>query len=666
LPKDSTLEDLDALYESSRAVKRPLIGQAYLNCSFYDGRQWVMFDGNRIYEPQIASDRAKLTDNRIRPVVLTRVAKKTKTRPVWVGVPRTSSDDDIAASRFAEAALDWYWKPSQLNLGPKLRAALTWADVAFAAFWKVTWDPTKGNTLDCLVYRDGHPEAGKPVKDEYGAPLKIEEAGQIDSETLNHVEAKTVNMGDVDVTLRTFFHLFVDPLATEEGLGSAQFLIDEGIFSPDYVKDHYDVDLDPDTDPSPGVVESRLPTSVTGAGNPQGYQGVRLREYWHKPSSAHPNGRRVVWAKNKKLFEGDNPYPWLPYVMFGGTPVPGRFWPNSPVSDLISPQTELNKTKSQIADNAQRIGNPPLLEPVTMGEDFEWHGLPGERVKFVPTGGPDSAPAFMDVPELPAYVQNQLESIEQSIREISGQHEVSSSQVPAGVTAASAINLLQEQDDTRLGPDIADMETTLAEAGKRILWLLGRYCTDQRTMRIGGEDGDWDFLAWKGQMLEGCDDIEVQVGSGIPQSRAAKQATISQMLNTFIQNGKPLDDRTLRKVLREFEVGGLESFFSTISRDETQVNDENRRMCLGEEVTVNSFDNDQGHVTAHQEFRKTARYRRTVAQNPDVDAMFEAHVSAHKERMAQQALDMSGAGQLQLPDVGAGPPQPPSPNGQPA
>jgi hypothetical protein len=96
----------------------------------------------------------------------------------------------------------------------------------------------------------------------------------------------------------------------------------------------------------------------------------------------------VVWAKAGVLFEDDNPYPWLPYVMFGGIPVPGRFWPNCVTSDLISPQTELNKVKSQIADNGERIGNPPLLEPVTMGGRSEWHGLPGERVKYEDTGGP--------------------------------------------------------------------------------------------------------------------------------------------------------------------------------------------------------------------------------------------------------------------------------------
>jgi hypothetical protein len=53
MPKDSGIQDLDQLYEASKAVKRPLMGQAFLNVSYYDGRQWVYFDGTRIWEPQL-------------------------------------------------------------------------------------------------------------------------------------------------------------------------------------------------------------------------------------------------------------------------------------------------------------------------------------------------------------------------------------------------------------------------------------------------------------------------------------------------------------------------------------------------------------------------------------------------------------------------------------
>jgi hypothetical protein len=61
MPKDSTVGDLDQLYEASRAVKRPLMGQAFLNLSYFDGRQWVRFDGRNIWEPQLDQARAKLS-----------------------------------------------------------------------------------------------------------------------------------------------------------------------------------------------------------------------------------------------------------------------------------------------------------------------------------------------------------------------------------------------------------------------------------------------------------------------------------------------------------------------------------------------------------------------------------------------------------------------------
>jgi hypothetical protein len=115
------------------------------------------------------------------------------------------------------------------------------------------------------------------------------------------------------------------------------------------------------------------------------------------------------------------------------------------------------------------------------------------------------------------------------------------------VTAAAAINLLQEADDTRLGPDIEDMEKTLEDAGRRLLQLMARYYSDERTMALGGEDGSWDVRRWKGQMLNGNDDVSVQAGSGMPRSKAAKQAAMSDVLNLAIQNGLEIDQRSLKK-----------------------------------------------------------------------------------------------------------------------
>jgi hypothetical protein len=52
----------------------------------------------------------------------------TKNKPVWVAVPRTADDEDIASARLTERALDYQW--GELDLTRKLRAALLWSRIA--------------------------------------------------------------------------------------------------------------------------------------------------------------------------------------------------------------------------------------------------------------------------------------------------------------------------------------------------------------------------------------------------------------------------------------------------------------------------------------------------------------------------------------------------------
>jgi hypothetical protein len=66
-------------------------------------------------------------------------------------------------------------------------------------------------------------------------------------------------------------------------------------------------------------------------------------------------------------------------------------------------------------------------------------------------------------------------------------------------------------------------------------WLMLNYYTDERHLAIAGEGGRWDVQAYKGSQL-GVQDIDVQAGSGMPQSKAAKQAAIQQFATLFSQN----------------------------------------------------------------------------------------------------------------------------------
>jgi hypothetical protein len=656
---NSTTVELDQLLKASKQVRRRHEPQWLLNLSYYDSRQWVAFDGRTIFEPELEDWRSKLVDNRIRGIVRTEIAKMTKNKPVWVAVPRTADDEDIASARLTERALDYQW--GELDLTRKLRAALLWSRIACAGFWKVWWDPNRGDATEILVYKGDHPEAGQPVRSSQGRIYKASQSDQLPASMADQVQSKQIQMGDVCVDLRSPFEMFPDPLAGEEGLESAEWVIEEAVYSREYLEQNFGADaakLQDDADPA--GIETSLPgPRIVEDGGAAGYRGVKVREYWCKPGSKHARGKRVVWAQDTLLMEDDNPYPWLPYVMFTGTPVPGRFWPSSVTTDLISPQTEMNKRKSQIAENAERFGNPALMRSAH-NADVEWHGLPGEELVFEDIGTPGSVPAFLIPPEMPGYVQNDIERIEQSIREISGQHEVTSGSVPTGVTAASAINLLQEQDDTRLGPDIGDMEQSIAGAGRRITYLMAKQYTDERTIRIAGEDGAWEIDSFRGTMLAGQQDIQVQSGSGLPQSKAAKQAAIQSTLTQLLQAGIQIPERQMRRVLNQYEIGGLEAFFANVSQDERQITEENRRLLAGEQLDINAYDSDDAHVEGHEEFQKTSRYQR-LSLTPDgqrIQQNFEAHVAAHRQRQAQNQLAAAQA--QQPPGAPSGAPQPPS------
>jgi hypothetical protein len=75
--------------------------------------------------------------------------------------------------------------------------------------------------------------------------------------------------------------------------------------------------------------------------------------------------------------------------MFPGIPIPGRFWPTSIAEQERSPQTERNKRLSQLSENADRIGNPPLRRPAgSLDDEDDWQGLPGEEIVYDDTAAP--------------------------------------------------------------------------------------------------------------------------------------------------------------------------------------------------------------------------------------------------------------------------------------
>lgn len=646
----SDVKELEELLRKGKAAKSRHEATWFLNLAYYQGEQWVAWDGNNLYRPALRRDRMLIVDNRIQPAVRTEVAKLTKQRPVFTVTPRTGDQEDVEASYIAEQLLEYEW--THLGMRDKFNRALLWSRVCGSGFLKVTWDSTAGDGFDALVGPDG-----KPLQGPNGAPMTGMDPRVISQQLGVDVKSKKVNQGDVSVEVRSPFQMFVDPIA--ERFDEAEWVIEQSVRSKEYVKKRWGVDAEADTSANPGLIEARLGGAVSSTSS---YKGVRINEFWAKPSSEYPKGRRAVWIKNKVLFDDTNPYDCCPYIMFKNIEVPGRVWPTSIAEQLRGPQTELNKVKSQIAENRNRIGNPTILaskQSVADPNAFESAmAQPGGIFYYDDNNGPNAAPAYLQSPQLPPYVLQEVDRIEQSIQEISGQHEATSGNVPSGVTSAAAINLLQEADDTRLGPAVSDMEDGLARVGQKILTLVSKFYSDSRTIRIAGEDATWRIFDFRGSMLRDNTHVVVQTGSAFPQSKAAKQAALQELLTFFVQSGQPLQGKNLARFLKDWDVGGLERLVDELSEDEQQVNRENQRLGKGEMLPINSYDDDAAHISGHQDFMKTASYDQI---NPMAKQVFENHVAQH-----QQRIDQKQQQQLQQQMMAQqGPPQGGPPNGSP-
>jgi hypothetical protein len=638
---------LESLLNNAKTARQPYEADWYLNRAFFIGHQWVAYMGGAVVRPpRLDTNRQYVTDNRIKGIIISRVARKAKNRPSFSATPQSADDKAVDSARIGERILINDWEGQHLQ--PKLFTALMWADICCDGFIKVYWDSKAGQRFDALVGPDGQPIPGP--SGQIARPEDAEALAQmLPPEMLQQLQVTTINQGDVKNEVLSPFEFFPDPLATS--MEDLEHCFEEKVRSLQYMKERYPMDVNGNEyDP---VSDANIPLGVSEGYSPwtgQLFQGgsthsggVRCKEVRVKPCDRYPNGYMAIWANDTLLVQDDNPDDAMPYIKFASEEVPGRFWSGAVTNDLRGPQVDLNVIQTQIKENARRFGNPAIM--CSRQAKVEYHGVPGERIDFDSTVM-DAKPEYLIPPPMQAYIENQINRIEKSMEEISGLHEVSRATVPAGVTAASAINLLLEQDETRIGPEIQQVEFGLGQWGTKILKLRAKYNTDERIIKIAGEDGNWDVFAFKGDMLGEDPHVEVQAGSSMPRSKAAKQAAMTEVLQLVFQYGVPVDERNLRKFLKDYESGGLDRLFEGMTEDAKQVNRENRLLKEGQQLQINTYDNHEFHVAEHTEEQKTSRY---AQYPPEIKQLYDEHVMQHRQYLVQMQ-DMMAQNQAQAQD----------------
>jgi hypothetical protein len=619
------------LFSQAKRMREPFERQWYMNLAFYFGRQYVVWMTPssqtiaRLYEPAAPTWRVRLVSNKCRPLIRNEVSKLTKEEPQAFVRPRGSDDDDLQAARAAEMISEY--EMDELHFNRIMRRTVFWMCLLGTGFIKDSYNPD--------------------IPDPSGVPGRI---------VLEPVNA---------------FHIYVlEP--QEEDLELQPVVIHAMAKTRDWIKDQFGVDVAPDTNVSASLLEQRFLNAI-GVSQQAPDQYVMVKEMWIKPCRKYPEGGVLTYANNQFLQEvkgwpySHNEYPFskVDHIQTG------RFWGDSTLVDIIPLQREYNRTRSQIIEAKNRMSKPQLVAVRGSIDARKITSEPGLIIQYQPGF---QKPEPLPLQSLPTYVIQEIDRVQKDIDDISGQYEIAKGRTPPGVTAASAIAYLQEENDSKLSSTTSSIEEATEKVGRHVLFHVHENWDQPRIVRVLGVNQTYEVEEFTKESINGNVDYSVEQGSSAPRSRAARQAMLVE-LGTRGWISPP-------QVLKYMHLVETDRMYDESLADDRQVSRENDKMMEGGEADmtlepdetgtmqltqvppqpfpINEWDNDVAHIAGHEAYMKTQQYE--LAAEPQKQVLLE-HLMAHKQRYQTQQMQAMQMAQPQGPPpiVGMGRPSPTQP-----
>lgn len=560
--------------------------QWYLNLAFYAGKQYVAWSPGaagtltKLYEPPAPPYRVRLVVNRCRRIIRTELSKVTRQDPVFYVLPNTTDESDRMAALAAQAIAEY--ELDALHFSKKKKQAVLWSLLCGSAFIKTYWDENK-----------------------------IDPSGQ---------------QGSVCFERITPFHAFV-PDIQEEDVEDQPFLFHTVLRDAQEIFHSFGVQVEPNAEVRGGALEQRFFSALGIKSSAPSKNKVQCYEFWVKPCGKYPEGAFIIYANNTLLYYQDHwPYSRMefPFAKIDHIPT-GRFYGESILVDEIPLQREFNRSHSQIIEAKNKMAKPQWVAQKGSVDANKMTSEPGLVIQFTPGF---SAPEPVQPPQLPTYVLDERESIANEMDDLAATGEITKGNVPPGITAASAISYLQEENDNRFAPTVGSIEDAVERCGQWLLTFVNDYWVESRKIKVVGENKLLEMSQFSNSDVAGNTDFRVQAGSAAPRSLAAKQAYILELVKMGM-----IDQKMGLKYLGMVETTKL---YEDMQIDENQIQREHILMKQGQPVTVNEFDDDAAHWEGHGRFMKTQEY---ASLPPEIQQIFLGHYMETKNATVMQAME---------------------------
>jgi hypothetical protein len=609
-PAGKLVKKVDSLRQGREELER----QWKLNLAFYKGKQYVFYNRRSRRIESLATDdgdkpryRVRLVSNQIAPNTNGLLSRLVKSKPQFFATPGKSGFEAQKAAEVAENLLDYWW--DSFHLTEKREEAMMWSIICGNGFWKVAWDDKAGPGMRVMMDPAGQPIVDPLVQHFFERNL---EAEGIDSKQFE----KRIYQGEIRVDVMSPFDVLLDDSA--QVFEDCQYAFCVHPMTPDEIFERFGVRL------KANAVNRYPDESLPGVfGSLESKVDENVREVFYGyflPGGKYPEGRFVVFTKSPDIVLFDSPWPYpfeeLPLVKFPGMRIPGQLWDSSVVEQAIPLQKELNRSLSQIVEYKNLTLKPQMLAPVgSLRQRIT--DEPGAIFEYNPVAG--KVPESIPIPSLPSYVFEHLQDLGARLKDIFGLNEILEGSVPPNVEAGVAIDLLQESATDRLAPQIMMMEKGLERAGNQMLQLAQKYYLEPRMLIINGSGSKPKVERFEDADLIKGVAVRVEAGSGLPRTRAGRQARVMQMLQLGILSPtkayKYLDMADFKNLQMQFEA------------DEEQALREHDKLIDGVAVNMNAANQAAANIMQ-------------MMQNPQVDPE-TGQVSSLSPEVLSQSIDAS-------------------------
>ncbi len=606
---EDIVADVKRDYEARRSERKNIESVWQLNTNFVMGNQLSYInalgeveDGERDYFWQ-----EREVYNHISSIVESRLAKLARVRPKMSVRAASSSDDDIRTAKVATKIMDGAWQ--RLDISDIISRGTMWSEITGSVFYKVVWDTGSGKIVG--------EKDGKPVRE-----------------------------GDVRVDVCPPYEIFPSSLSAEsiEQLSSiihAKAMHVDDIYSI-WGKRVEGTETDIIGFDNSGFVGGLGQVSMIPAARRSTKKDYAIViERYTRPTAENPLGELAIVVGDELLYYGALPYVNgidgerdFPFIKQDCLKNVGCFFGTSMVERCIPIQRAYNAVKNRKHEFMNRIAMGVLaVEDGSVDiSNLEDEGLSPGKILVYRQGS--TPPMLMNPGSVPNDFSYEEDRLLSEFISISGVSEIMrSSSIPSSITSGTALQLLLEQDDTRLSVTAERIRSAARKIGQHILRLYKQFASKPRVMRAEGGDGEIEVLSFNASDI-GCDDITFDTENELNTSAASKQTMIFELLRAgllYDENGR-LSDSMRYKILDVLGYGGWEVTHDRHKLHASRAQKEN--LQLAEKMPeVNELDDHGIHIEEHSKFALSGEFEKLVSADPKLKDIINEHIREHKTYM---------------------------------